>query len=195
MIFHAWYKYIKDRKNILKKYLWLITQTFVWKHNPRPAKSDGLALRLTVLTRISRSHGEVQNLMVGRAYYAPKRGIYINNFTVQSRKLIKESFICSKHKGFYFFVVSLVSVISFFLKIDDFIRNGITLNSSPKTKAKEFFAKEFLFFYYSQIRSHLFVLRVKKTYLKCSLNLSRRRKWSAKISFFNWIFRFFEIFC
>ena len=97
--------------------------------------------------------------------------------------LSKKASSAANTKDFIFFVVSLVSVISFFLKIDDFIRNGITLNSSLKIKAV--FAKEFLFFYYSQIRSHLLVLRVKKTYLKCSLNLSRRRKWPAKISFFN----------
>ena len=48
--------------------------------------------------------------MVSRPYYAPKRGIYINDFTVQSQKLIKESFIRGKHKGMKkclnFFVVS-----------------------------------------------------------------------------------------
>ena len=64
--------------------------------------------------------------MVGRPYYAPKRGIYINDFTVQSKKLIKESFISGKHKGMKkclnFFVVSMVPVISVFLKIDDSIR-------------------------------------------------------------------------
>ena len=91
-----------------------------------------------VLTRISRSHGKAQNLMVGHPYYAPKRGIYIHGFTAQSKKLIKKRFICIKQKGMKkrvdFFVVSMVSVISVFLKIDDFIRflkNDITLYPSP----------------------------------------------------------------
>ena len=76
--------------------------------------------------------------MVDRPYYAPKRGIYVNGFTAQSKKLIKESLICSKHKGMKkclnFFAVSMVSVIIVFLKIDNlicFLKNGITLNSSP----------------------------------------------------------------
>ena len=114
-----------------------------------------------------------------------KEGFTLTISLYNQGNLSKKASSAANTKDFIFYVVSLVSVISFFLKIDDFIRNGITLNSSPKTKAKEFFAKEFLFFYYSQIRSHLLVLRVKKTYLKCSLNLSRRRKWPAKISFFN----------
>ena len=65
-----------------------------------------------VLTRISWSHGKAQNLMLGRSYYASKRGIYLNGFTVQSKKLIKGSLICSKHKGMKkclnFFVVSMM---------------------------------------------------------------------------------------
>ena len=78
-----------------------------------------------VLTRISWSHGKAQNLMLGRSYYASKRGIYLNGFTVQSKKLIKGSLICSKHKGMKkclnFFVVSMVFVISVFIKMNDFI--------------------------------------------------------------------------
>ena len=78
-----------------------------------------------VLTRISWSHGKAQNLMLGRSYYSPKRGIYLNGFTVQSKKLIKGSLICSKHKGMKkclnFFVISMVFVISVFIKMNDFI--------------------------------------------------------------------------
>ena len=63
--------------------------------------------------------------MLGRSYYASKRGIYLNGFTVQSKKLIKGSLICSKHKGMKkclnFFVVSMVFVISVFIKMNDFI--------------------------------------------------------------------------
>ena len=63
--------------------------------------------------------------MVDPPYYASKRGIYINGFTAQSKKLIKESLIYSKHKGMKkcinFFAVSMVSVISVFLKTDNFI--------------------------------------------------------------------------
>ena len=75
--------------------------------------------------------------MVDHPYYAPKRGIYINGFTAQSKKLIKESLICRIQKGMKkslnFFTVSMVSVISVFLKTDNlicFLKNGITLNSS-----------------------------------------------------------------
>ena len=62
--------------------------------------------------------------MVGRPYYTPKRGIYINGFTTQSKKLIKESLIWSKHKEMkkcLNIFVSMVSVISVSLKTDDFI--------------------------------------------------------------------------
>ena len=63
--------------------------------------------------------------MLGHSYYASKRGIYLNGFTVQSKKLIKGSLICSKHKGMKkclnFFVVSMVFVISVFIKMNDFI--------------------------------------------------------------------------
>ena len=49
-----------------------MTETFAQEYKARPAISHGLAFRLMVLTRISWSHGEAQNLMVGRSYYAPK---------------------------------------------------------------------------------------------------------------------------
>ena len=84
--------------------------------------------------------------MVGRPYYAPKRGIYINDFTAQSKKLIKESFVSGKHKGMtkclIFFCCFNGVCNQCFLKdrrLHSFFKNGITLNSS--TKILSFFHK------------------------------------------------------
>ena len=56
--------------------------------------------------------------MIGRSYYAPKRGTYINGFTAESKKLIRGSLIYSKDRG-------MKKCLNFV------VVNGITLNSSP----------------------------------------------------------------